>query len=356
MHIKPLGLLKALSLLILIMAAHPVSSMAGESGYDKGFSLYFDQDLLAFDYNEDRDYTFGIAVEFFWQKKSEGLYPVDKPVLWLGKKFGVFDENAKTVRSFMLGVIAYTPDDLRNPNPIDDDRPYAGLTFISNKHVYESKDYESRQFAIGIEMRLGILGTDLPGDIQAEAHRLYRNGRPGSDDPADPKGWSNQVSDKGEPTFGLRIAYSELVQPLSGKYHDVAYTADASIGYQTNVSLGFSARLGVIKSKPWTLPYDPVNRGNFLPSLSTPEAYLWLAYRARLIGYDALLQGQFSDNDVEYGSGDVRNVVHDAGTGLTLNYKNIELTFAINGKTSELNAQAADRNHVWGGAYIRFRL
>lgn len=323
----------------------PTSVMAGPA-HDRGIGLYFDQDLFALGLNEDRDYTTGVAMEFFWQKR--GIYPMDKAVLWMGRRLGVLDEKTSTERSFMIGSINYTPDNLRATEPVLDDRPYASLIYLSNKHVYA--DHDS---AIGLDLRVGLLGTSIAREVQQALHEAWRD-LADDTEPVDPKGWDHQISNGGEPTVGFRLAYSKLLAESSGGW-DVAGISSVSVGYQTNASLGLAVRAGRIASPVWTLPYSPINRGSFLPSLAGDEWYVWTAYRARLVGYDALLQGQFRDSDVDFGNDEIRRVIHDAGIGLTLTYKPAQVTFAINGKTSELKSDAADRNHVWGGMYFMLR-
>jgi len=320
-----------------------LQAMAGDT-HDRGVGLYLDQDLFAFGLNEDRDYTTGVAMEFFWQK--QGLYPMDEGVLWLGQRLGVLDEKTTTERSFTIGSMAYTPNDLSASESIFDDRPYASLIYLGNKHVYA--DHDS---AIGVELRVGVLGTGVAREAQQAMHRLWRDAANDSE-PVDPKGWGHQISNGGEATLGLRVAYSKLL--AESRYWDVSSVSSVNLGYQTNASFGLEARAGHIASPSWTLPYSPINRGNFLPSLAGEEWYVWVAGQVRLVGYDVLLQGQFRDSDVEVDSGDIKRIVYDAGVGLTLTNKPVQVTFAINGKTSELNSSASNRNHVWGGIYVMF--
>lgn len=317
-----------------------------EPSIKRGVALYFDQDLFTLGLNQDRDYTTGIAVEFFSQ--HDGIYPLDRMLRWVGGELGLHAEDAVFERSFILGSVTYTPDDLSASVPIYDDRPYASLVYLGNKRVFADDDS-----ALGIDMQVGILGSGISREVQQALHETWRE-LSGNNEPVDPKGWDHQISDGGEPTVGLRVSYAEKLSP-PGKPWDLAGTASISLGYQTNASVGLSARAGRISSKVWTLPYDPINRGNFLPSLSGDEWYLWAAYRARLVVYDALLQGQFRDSDVTFNNSELHHVVHDAGVGLTLTYRPVQVTFAINGKSSELKVGDADRNHVWGGVYVSTR-
>jgi len=107
-----------------------------------------------------------------------------------------------------------------------------------------------------------------------------------------------------------------------------------------------------LNSRFWSIPYDPINRGNFLPSYSGKELYAWAAYRSRLVGYDALLQGQFRNSEVTFSSSDLNRLVHEAGIGITGSLDGYQVTLSANMKTAELNRGKADRTHWWGGTYL----
>jgi len=99
--------------------------------------------------------------------------------------------------------------------------------------------------------------------------------------------------------------------------------------------------------------YDPVNRGNFVPSEAKHEWYLWSAFNARLVGYDSLLQGQFKESDVTYSYNELERVVYDGGVGLTLGFFSSQLAFSANVKSSVF--KLISRHQVWGGVnYIYY--
>lgn len=313
-----------------------------------GTGFYLDQDLTVPFSNEDRDYTMGIAAEFFWQDKESGLYPLDGMVKRIGQWLGLHDKQDEIVRSFMLGSITYTPDDLANPNPIYDDRPYASLIYLSNKRVRANP-----KNAVGIEFQLGLLGTSITGDIQTALHGFWRDASD-SDTPVDPKGWDHQISEGGELTLRIRLSNSQLLFEQRGDW-DVAASGSVTLGYQTNLSAGITARLGHTASPSWTIPFDPINRGNFLPSLAGNEWYAWAAYRLRFVAYDALLQGQFRESDVTFSGDEIEHILHEGGLGLTFTYRPLQITLALNAKSPELKYGSDHRNHYWGGLYAVYR-
>lgn len=315
-------------------------------GAQRGIGFYFDQDLLLPVVNEDRDYTMGVALEFFHE--GDGLYPLDKAARWVGETLGVQRRDDTVHRSYMIGSVNYTPDDLSATEPITDDRPYASVLFLTNKRVHASGGT-----AVGVEAQLGLLGTYVAREVQQTLHGWWRDLK-GSDEPVDPKGWKNQISAGGEPTLRFRVTKSQRIARQPGLW-DLAQSWSLTAGYQTNASLGLYARAGQIASPFWTIPFDPINRGNFLPSLGGDEWYLWTAYRARLVGYDALLQGQFRDSVLTYDASDIKRLVHEGGIGLTVAWRFLQVTAAANVKTAELDVGKADRTHWWGGTYLTVR-
>lgn len=307
--------------------------------HDRGVALYIDQDLFVPFTNEDRDYTMGLAMEFFWEKKY-GIYPLDGLTGRIGRWIGLGKRDDNVITSFIIGTVNYTPNDLSIAEPIYTDRPYASLLYLGNKRVRASKNS-----AVAAEALIGVIGTRVAREVQQDVHKWWRDVTD-STTPVDPKGWDNQISDGGELTMRLRFSNSRLQYEAPG-YMDIATTWSVSLGYQTNISVGISGRLGKIASSFWSIPFDPVNRGNFLPSIAADELYVWSAYRLRAIGYDAMLQGQFRDSVVTVDYADIEKIIHEGGVGITYGYGPAQITFAVNAKSAELkNAQR--RQHIWG--------
>jgi hypothetical protein len=335
---KPHHLLPATILLLIgLLLACP--SILAAPQRDRGVGVYFDQDLFVPYVNEDRDYTMGLAVEFFWDK-DDGIYPLDGLAGRVGRWMGMGGADDSVVTSFIVGTVNFTPDNLSNPAPIMNDRPYASLIYLGNKRVRASKTS-----AVAAEALVGVLGTDVAREVQLKLHGWWRSATD-NNVPVDPQGWNNQISDGGELTARLRFSNSRLRAESAGLW-DVATTWAVSLGYQTNVSLGVSGRLGRIGSAFWSIPFDPVNRGSFLPSLSENEWYVWAAYRARLVAYDALLQGQFRHSAVTISADQIERLLHEGAVGVTAAFGPAQMTFSVNAKSAEFK-QSSRREHFWG--------
>ncbi len=349
----PLGLrartlLLALSIFSAVATAEDQGQGSGRE--DRGIAVYIDQDLFVPGFNQDRDYTMGLAVEFFQDKSGFLLF--DDFARGFGALTGLQSDDPDVYRSYMLASVNYTPQDLSRTDPIYDDRPYASLVYLANKRVIANA---AKTRAAGLEVLVGVLGLRLAHEFQTWVHSQWRSLN-NSAEPENPQGWHNQISDGGEPTARIRFVDSRLLAASEGpRRWDLAGTWELNLGYQTNASIGMSGRLGKMSLEFWSLPFDPINRGNFLPSTTGDELYVWAAARGRAIGYDALLQGQFRNSAVTVNSGEMERLVVEGSVGITKSWRRVQATFALNAKSAEIERSSAARNHVWGGIYLNFR-
>lgn len=336
--------LRTLSLVLLLLAANARADdcvLPATTG-DFGLGLYFDQDLFVPGTNDDRDYTMGLGIEVF---QDEGpLYLLRNLLRRLDPLVGFDRRCGRIYQSYLLGSVTYTPDDIGDPRPIFDDRPYASLLYLANKKVIA----DDRR-ALGVELMVGALGLNASNTVQTALHGWYRDAT-GESEPVDPQGWDYQISDGGEPTLRLRLADTRRF--AHGRGWDLAHGWDLNLGFQTNASVGLSGRVGRLNSPFWSMPYDPINRGNFVPSPNADELYLWGATRLRGVAYDALLQGQFRDSVVTVDDDDVRRLVWEAGVGVTKGWAGFQLTFSVNAKAGDTRLPNAPDEHFWGGLYI----
>ena len=330
---------------ILLLIAHSAvadTCLSKADSSEIGVGIYFDQDMFVPGANDDRDYTMGIGVEVFQDQGP--LYLMGGLLERLDPLVGFDRRCGRVYRSFLLGAVTYTPDDIGNPEPIFDDRPYASLLYLANKQVVAD---DTR--ALGVEIMVGAMGLNVAEHVQTTLHQWYRDVS-GDSEPVDPEGWRYQISEGGEPTIRLRLADSRRF--ARGRNWDLAHSWDLSLGFQTNASIGLSGRLGDLNSPFWSIPYDPISRGNFVPAMKGDELYVWAAGRLRVVAYDALLQGQFRDSTVTVDYDDMRRLVWEAGIGVTRGWSNFQLTFSINAKAGDTRLDDAPDEHFWGGLYL----
>lgn len=320
----------------------------------RGFLFVLEQDLFFPPENEDRDYTQGLALEWHRQRSSPHEEPswffdgvhgwLDRKTdsLWLGEGPG-----DRQVSAWAFGALAYTPDDLATRGLVSDDRPYASLLYMSHKNVVSDE-----QDAVGTELRFGVLGLRLAENVQSRIHSVLRSAG-NSDDPVDPKGWGNQISDGGEPTLLYRASANSLLAGQPGSW-DLALLRDVNLGYQTNAGLGLGVRTGTLESGLDGLPDDPIGRAVYVPALQPGDTFFWAATRARAVAYNALLQGQFRHSDYEVPSGDVERLVLQAGVGFSMSVAQT-WQLSIGFQTRSRETDQPKRWHTWGGILVSGR-
>lgn len=181
----------------------PRPRAGADEPYASGWSFYIDNDFLSPVTSSDQQYTGGFALTLAGRRAREYPWSLD-PVLgridratgWASLYRGARHEVA---HSWELGMTAFTPDDVDSRAPIPDDHPYAGLVFVGNTR--DVRLHERRVNYLS-SFSLGLLGTGIPERVQDGFHELA------DDDKA--RGWENQISDGGEPTFALRAREREL--------------------------------------------------------------------------------------------------------------------------------------------------
>ena len=318
----------------------------------QGWYLSIEQDLFYLidpDKNEDRDYTIGIDVGFFGDAAThtyiyDGLNGIDA-ILGLGNARA----SVHSQRSMHLGIAVYTPDDLANPDPIYDDRPYASLLYISNRT--QRIDTHSNS-GLATELSIGVLGLKVAGEVQTLIHKLQR-GIANTDTPVDPQGWDHQISDGGELTFRYRIESKHLL--MQSEWFDLSTAVVGNLGYQTDIGAGLLWRAGTRVSHFAFFEPRPVQEVHQLAN-ETPEQdnYIYLYYQLTGVAYNELLQGGFRDSQVTFSADQIERVVHSLALGWTMTLQSgTRLTFAQYMHSPEFKGPNA-RKHYWGGFYLTF--
>ena len=332
-----------LGALILAGSATASTSDDGQDGgpeAKRSRSFALDNDALV-NGSRDKDYSFGLNMTYRGQGVTDHFLSMHTPLGWLDNLIGLestpLRDNSAQIE---YGFYAFTPDEISESKPIDDDRPYASLTFISNSHErYQAGD----EVAWHSTLTVGILGLDFAGDIQDGIHTLT--------DSEDTEGWDNQISDGGEPTARYALARSNLLYKNSTSF-EIKSTVQGSVGYLTEASWGLGLRAGNIHT-PWS---------SFTPELTTygerpnpsdlakvSEHYLWTGFSLTARAYSAFLQGQFRDSEVTYDSGDLNIGMASAWLGYTHVFENgYSLSYSMRGQTSEFDDDDSDEIIYWG--------
>lgn len=312
--------------------------------------LYLEEDKFLLSGNQDRNYTGGGALYV-----SGGFlhsYHVDAPLrlvdwlLFLPRY--LHRRNHVDEHALMLGLTVFTPGDLASPVPVVNDRPYASLLFLNWSHMSVN---HSDTVAVSSELTLGLLGLGIGGAVQNGIHGVL-----GIDKA---QGWSHEISHNGEPTarYALGVQYRPPV--FDWRWGDVVVAGKAEAGYYMALSAGPSVRVGCINTEPWDVSDNPLRGGNqarpHCPYHAHRfELYGWAQGRGRLVGYNALLEGQFRHSDYAFSNSQIRHALLEFATGVTLGISNFRLTWTIIAGRSPEFSGPLSRTHTWAGVFAGY--
>ncbi len=145
--------------------------------------------------NTDRHYTNGLALgvthQPAWAKDVAKVIPFDT-------EFGA-DEYGM---GYITGQLMFTPADLKQTQPITDDRPYAGYLY-AGAYFQRANDHTLDHF----ELDVGMTGPSTHADdLQRQTHDLVGG--------VEPRGWDNQLHDEVTFNFTLRKTWKlPLIEP-----------------------------------------------------------------------------------------------------------------------------------------------
>ncbi|MFO7838762.1 MAG: lipid A deacylase LpxR family protein, partial [Desulfosalsimonadaceae bacterium] len=208
------------------------------------FNVYIENDAIA---GDDGQYTSGLKLT--WSRYGlsalpddawlhRWLYPVVKRIGW-----GDSDAGEKAL-TFSVGQNIYTPDDIEVHELIEDDRPYAGFTYME---LGFHKRFERYMHTVGITG--GIVGPEsYAEDIQESFHDILNS--------SEANGWDHQL--KNEPVLELVYDYKRKFftqGDYEGLGSDIIFNVGGNLGNAlTNINSGLLLRYG------WNIPHD---FGNF---------------------------------------------------------------------------------------------
>jgi hypothetical protein len=230
-------------------------------------------------------------------------------------------------------------------------------------------DADSGRAAWTTQLTVGVLGLNVGRNAQRFAHKLFRAVTDESS-PVDPKGWSNQISNGGEPTALYSVGYERLVlgrlvadeprdRPVS---FQLTAGAQAMAGYYTELGGSTTLRVGRLQREFWEWRSNPM--GNVTKAAQTRPArpfewFLFAAVRPRVIGYNALLQGQFlrPARMPRFSSSEISRVVTEFDMGGSVGFdflcRRMSATYVAAARTQEFKGPEA-RTHTWGSFFLTF--
>jgi hypothetical protein len=307
--------------------------------------VQIDNDLFAGN-ERDRDYTGGMSIAISGERARDGLLSLD-PLLARLDALSVKNQDADVHYARQIGLMAFTPGNTLVDEVQPDDRPYASLLFLSNGRVRVDADDRGVWTS---SLTIGVLGLSVSERLHSAVHELV-----GSESP---RGYDHQISAGGEPTARYTLARQKLwIADPTGRI-DVKTTVQGSVGFLTETSAAVSLRIGRFNSPWWgfapeltdymaaPLPAESYRGGD-------RELYVFAGARVKARAYNAFLQGQFRDSEVQYASDEIEPLLAEAWIGVvTQVLDQTQLSYALHYQTAELRYGSAARDSLWGAVQL----
>lgn len=308
----------------LCSAALADDSSETEEAETGTFTFVLENDLF---FGRDRDYTNGIMLAWMSEPDYAPLW-----ALKTARLLPFFPEDGKVRSSYAIGQNMYTPNDITDPNPPLDERPYAGWLYAAVGIVVETGEQQLDQF----QLQFGVIGpASLAEQSQTFVHKVIGSEKP--------QGWDTQL--KNEP--GLVITYQRSWRALvsteiNGFSIDMTPHIGGALGnVYTYANAGATMRFG------WNLPndYGPPRIQPGLPGSGFFEQndvfglYFFAGLDARAVARNIFLDGNtFRDSR----SVDKEPLVADAQVGVALTIHDARLAFTHVFRSHEYKGQTGD--------------
>lgn len=294
--------------------------------------------------NTDGHYTNGLRLSY--------LTGEDRLWGWLGtvaRNTPMFPADAKLRASFALGHNMYTPEDISDPEPILDDRPYAA--WLSGTVGLVGENGRSLDIAA---LSLGMVGPAAGGEgFQKFIHEII--GSP------EPQGWHNQLGNE----IVIQLFYEHLwrdvlaleqpplLRELGIELDFLPHLAGALGNAYIYGATGLTVRLGNDLPSDYGPPrIRPSLPGSefFVPS-TTLGWYLYAGFELRAVARNLFLDGNTLKESL---SVDKHPFVGDLQLGAALAIRSVRLALTYVFRSKEFTAQS--RPDQFGALSVSFRV
>ena len=230
----------------------------------------------------DRGYTSGLFVSLN-SKASKIDNPILPQVLLSSGGKGNYSATAYRQWKLTLGQQIWTPTDISGKEPLDKDRPYAGLVFIKAK-MMEQRSNVADKYSI----MLGTVGPRaMAEESQTSVHNII-----GSKEPV---GWHQQIENELVFSFAFeRQALFYRAATGDGKLHEIALGSRVQIGnYQNEIAINSTFRWGKALSKSFSAV--SLNAGELIDSAmlarSEKGSFFYVSLEGRYRSQDITIDG-----------------------------------------------------------------
>jgi len=337
-------------LFALLLAGSPSRAEASRQQPHTGgtFTFYHENDFYT---GNDSDYTNGIRLSWFSPDLSG--YEEDQRLPGWGRKivaalpFHQGDGYLKTV-SFSVGQNIYTPEDITDPFRDEQDRPYAGITYLGmGLHSRDTRIMNTW------ELYLGIVGPhSYAENVQKAVHRWTHSDYP--------LGWEDQIKD--EPFVNLyyerkwRFFRRPVLESLEGDLISHAGCAvgnaltAANAGGQVRIGPTLPNDFGTFSIRPGADSSAPVDGSD--PRLHEDPhlgVHLFFALDVACVLANVTLDGNTFRPSRHV---DKYPLVMSSATGIGVVMRRMKITYSYVVTTKEYRAQ--DRQHSYGSLTVSY--
>lgn len=303
---------------ILALAAIPASGSEAPKSGTVNFVL--ENDIF---YNNDRDYTNGVAVIVVPKESAPPSWALD-----VARALPWFPREGTVRHGYAFGQNMYTPLDISLVDPPRTDRPYAGWLYATVALGVET-ERQLDKFALSV----GVVGpASLAEQTQKRVHKWTGS--------TDPRGWDTQL--RNEP--GIVLTYQRGWRTLSGA---------APGGLDFDLTTHFGGALGNIytyANTGLTLRYGRNLSNDYGPPRIQPSApsssffapaekfgwYLFAGVEGRAVARNIFLDGNtFRDSR----SVDKEPLIGDLHFGITFAWQDVRLSYTHVALTREFKGQ-----------------
>lgn len=334
---------------LFLFQASPAMAQPEKASHYSTVSLYLENDFFA---GTDQGYTSGVKLAWISPDLSEyrenrriprWSYPLIKRLPFVNRP------GRQRALSLSMGQNIYTPQDIEQPRLIVNDRPYAGITYLTlGFHSRNERRVDTVEFAAGI-----VGPHSFADETQTILHNWF--------EATEPEGWRHQLRD--EPVLNVfyrgiwKVLKSEigkgfsydLVVNMGGGLGNVATYADAG----TEVRFGWNLPndFGTFMIRPAcgsNVPYDERD-----PRFFSPRRRMGIHLFGAL-GGTAVLQNIFLDGNSFRDSHQVgkRVFVGNAMWGIGLIVHHFKISYAYVHQTKEFRGEGNEQ--VYGTITVSY--
>lgn len=300
---------------ILLLLGHPAPGRAAGST-----SLLLENDSFA-----DTDHNYTSGMKLVW---AGGPLGETNGLRRLARWLPGLDENGELRAILGAGHCLFTPDELRDPEPLPYQHPYAAWLYLFTG-LHTANEHHWNQW----DLALGMVGPAALGEeLQTWTH-TWSNSRP-------PMGWDNQLENEPGVLLSFRRGWRPWRAPAEEAW-GATFTpyAGASLG---NVHTGLG--LGSVLRAGRGLPVDQ-GPPRIRPTLSGSSHHDWirpvgvyglLGIEGRFVAHDIFLDG----NSFQAGPSVAKKyLVGEVQAGLGLSFRALRLAYLHVLRSAEFASQ-----------------